>query len=105
MSRRGAARLKVAREGAPGDTVPTSDRFDFVVAPGIGRSVLVVAKALLQQGMTSAEVASLFTHAAAVLVCQDDGMPRDEWLALCDELHAASHSELPDGITAPGGSA
>jgi hypothetical protein len=97
--------LKAVPQGRE-DTAPKSDRFDFVMAPAIGRSVLAVAKALLQQGLESAEVASLFTHAAAVLVCQEDGMPKDEWLALCAELHAASVDDVPDlAITAPGGSA
>ncbi len=106
MSRRGAARrVEPVPEGfASKDTAPQSSRFEFKEAPAIGRTVLGVAKALRHQGLTPAEVASLFTHAAAVLVQQDKGMPREEWLALCAELHDASAVEEPYLVTAPGGS-
>ena len=106
MSRRGAARridrAGDTREGA--GEVPASERFDFVAAPAIGRSVLAVAKALRHQGLTPAEVASLFTHAAAVLVQQEHGMERDEWLALCAELYDASAVDGDARVTSPGGS-
>jgi hypothetical protein len=96
MSRRGAARGRGPRGESP---------FEFMEAPAIGRTVLAVAKALRHQGLSPAEVASLFTHAAAVLVQQEDGMDREEWLALCEELHDASATEEPAILNAPGGAA
>ncbi len=85
--------------------VPDSDRFDFVEAPALGKAVLEVAKALMRQGLSPAEVASLFTHASAVLVQQAGGMPRHEWLALCEALHDGSALEGEHVLTSPGGSA
>ena len=97
MSRRGAgSAMKKARSG-----------FDFVPAPALARPVITVAKELLRQGLTSAEVCSLFTHAASVLAKQEDGLCREECLELCVELHDEPDLEAESGaaLTAPGGSA
>lgn len=62
-------------------------RFDYREAPELGRRVVQAAQELLRLGLSSAEVCSLFTHAAATLAEQDDGLGREEWLALCEELY------------------
>lgn len=97
MSRRGAGSL--ARK------LEESERFDFVPAPALAKPVLDVAKQLRELGLSSAEVCSLFSHAAAVLAHQDDGVPRDEWLALCAELYDADAVESAPVLTSKGGSA
>lgn len=84
--------------------------FELVPTPELGRRVLTTAQELLRLGMTSAEVCSLFTHAAAVLAAQEDGLEEGEWLALCQQLQAQDEleQELAGAgavLTAPGGSA
>jgi hypothetical protein len=101
------AAVSSAREGDE----PSSDRsqqkrgFEFKEAPAIGRRVIAVANELRRAGLTSAEVCSLFTHAASALAVQDDGLEPGEWLELCAELEGGEvpvrASELV--LTAPGG--
>jgi hypothetical protein len=94
MSRRGAS-----------SRGPESDSFDFVPTPALAQPVLRVAKELQALGLTSAEVCSLFSHAAAMLAHQDDGLPRGEFLELVTELYDADAIETNRAITSPGGSA
>ncbi len=96
MSRRGAGSARKLSE---------SDRFDFVPAPALAKPVLDVAQELRRLGLSSSEVCSLFTHAAAVLAHQSDGLPRSEWIALCEELFDADGIESSAAVTSPGGSA
>jgi hypothetical protein len=98
MSGRGAGSRRRTR-------LDESERFSFVPAPVLAKPVITVAQELLQLGLTSADVCSLFTHAAAVLCHQQDGMPREEFLALCAELYDADAVERGVAVTAPGGSA
>lgn len=77
-------------------------RFDFVPSPALGRPVVQLAQTFFRQGLSSAEVCSLFTHAAAVLAQQDDGFGREEWLELCADLHGQDATE-EFVITSPGG--
>jgi hypothetical protein len=67
--------------------------------------VIEVANELRRAGLTSAEVCSLFTHAASALAVQDDGLEPGEWLELCAELEGGDvPGSVPDPVlTAPGG--
>jgi hypothetical protein len=98
MSRRGAG-------SGLAHKLEQSERFDYVPAPALARPVLEVAKQLLEMGLSSAEVCSLFSHAASTLAHQDDGLPREEWLALCAELYDADEVETAPVLTSRGGSA
>lgn len=101
MSRRGAGSGSSGLAGK----LSESERFDFVEAPALAKPVIDVAKQLLKLGLTSADVCSLFTHAGAMLAHQQDGMPRAEYLALCEELFDADGCENDAAITSKGGSA
>lgn len=100
---------EVDAKGAEAEAVgeERESRFEFVPAPALARSVITLARELLSNGLSSAEVCSLFTHAASTLAQNDDGLDRDEWLELCAELHdgVELERELPAGtfLTSPGG--
>jgi hypothetical protein len=95
----------MSRRGAGSALKKERTEFEFVPAPALARPVVTVAKALLEQGLTSAEVCSLFTHAACALAKQADGFEREEWLDLCAELHDDDLEAEGALLTAPGGSA
>lgn len=97
MSRRGAS----SRDPKP----TTPEGFEFLAVDALTKPVLGVARQLLALGLKSAEVCSLFTHAAAILAHQEDGLPRGEFLALVAELYDSDEAESDRAITAPGGSA
>lgn len=108
MSRRGAARsasplLDEESRGTP-DNDTREHAFEFVPVPSMARPVIKVARALLARGLSPAEVCSLFTHAASMLAQQENGLSRDEWLALCQELHD-EHGSADAAVNAAGGSA
>ena len=94
MSRRGAS--LPAHHGS-------SHRFEFREVGAVGRPVVALARRLQQEGLSAAEVCSLFAQAAAVLAQQQDGLSgRQEWLSLARELFdATAEQELV--LTSPGG--
>ena len=62
-------------------------QFEFREVGAMGRPVVTLAQQLRRAGLSSAEVCSLFTQAAAVLAQQEDGLTgRGEWLSLAGEL-------------------
>lgn len=94
----------MSRRGA-GSSLRRERRFEHVPVSELGRPVIVLARQLLQTGLTPAEVSSLFTHAAAVLSQQENGLTREEWLGLCEELYDRDEAEGDARLTAPGGEA
>lgn len=92
MSRQGTGRASAVRT------------HEFVTANALGRPIVLLARRMLAAGLRSDEVCSLFTQCAATLAQQEDGMPREEWLTLCEELHAESEHER-GLVMAPGGAA
>lgn len=97
MSRRGAS-LPARREGEAEES-----EFEFHEVSALGRPVVAVARRLLERGLSSAEVCSLFAQTAAVLAVQKDGLSsRQEWLALAAELFDET-AEPELALTSPGG--
>jgi hypothetical protein len=94
MSGRGASSRKAA-----------GTDFEFLPVPALTRPVLGVAKELLAMGLRSADVCSLFTHAAAILAHQEDGLSRAELLELVAKLYDEDEVDTDAALTAPGGSA
>ena len=67
-------------------------------------------RTLSERGLSSAEICSLFTHAASSIAKNPDGLSRAEWLSLCAELYddegEIERAELGGrALTAPGGCA
>lgn len=89
--------------------------FVYSLAPAQAQRVVQLAREMLSEGLTTAEVCSLFTDAGQVLSKQEKGLTRDEWLDLCEELYdmeEADDDELEAAsvatdarLTAPGGQA
>lgn len=96
----------MSRRGA-GSTLRREGHFDLMPAPALARRVVALAKELMGEGLTPAEVSSLFTDAAQVLSKQRGGLTREEWLELCAELYDRDGHDEPaqtvPRFTAPGG--
>ena len=92
----------MSRRGA--ETSPES-HIELVEVGALGRGVVKAASALLDGGLTPAEACSLLAHAAAALARQKNGLSRDEFLGLCEELFDGDEVESDARLSAPGGSA
>lgn len=93
----------MSRRGA---NLRSSERFAFTEVGALGRPIVKVARELLAEGLSSAELCSLLTQTAALLAQQRDGLgSREEWLALAGELFDAQNDAEEQLISAPGGSA